>query len=92
MTRVARNSYGLLSLSVALALVTGSASAQMSPQMSFPTQKQEKQLTPEQQKYQQELDENYKAASKKIPDQQSVDPWAAIRPAPTVSPSKKKQQ
>jgi hypothetical protein len=92
MARVARSNYRLLSLAVALGLLTGSASAQMMPGMSLPTQKEQKQLTPEQKKYQQELDENYKAANKKIPDQQPTDPWAAIRPAPTVSPSKKKQQ
>jgi len=74
-----------------LVLLTGSASAQMSPELSLPTQKPQKQLTPEQQKYQQELDENYKAANKKIPDQKPNDPWAGIRQGPTVPLSKKKQ-
>jgi hypothetical protein len=98
MIRVARNKstqnmWGkLLLLATAFALLTANASAQMSPQMSFPTQKQQKQMTPEQQKYQKELDDSYKAASKKIPDQKPNDPWADLRPAPTAPPLKKKQQ
>jgi hypothetical protein len=90
--RTARHNYRLLLLAMAFAPLTGSALAQMSPQMSFPTQKQQKQLTPEQQKYQKELDDSYKAASKKIPDKNPTDPWADIRPTTTVPPSKKKQQ
>jgi hypothetical protein len=39
----------------------------MSPELHLPTQKEQKQLTPEQQKYQNDLDETYKAANKKIP-------------------------
>jgi hypothetical protein len=90
--RIARCNYRLLLLVVAFALPTARASAQMSPQMSFPTQKQQKQLTPEQQKYQNELDENYKAANKKIPDQKPSDPWASMRSAPSASAPKTKQQ
>ena len=92
MIRPALNNYGLLLLAAASVLLTESASAQMSPELSFPTQKQQKQLTPEQKKYQQELDDSYKAASKKIPEQKANDPWAEIRPAPSVPSSKKKQQ
>jgi hypothetical protein len=45
----------------------GKRIAQMSPELHLPTQKEQKQLTPEQQKYQNDLDETYKAANKKIP-------------------------
>jgi len=88
--RMMGNNNTLPLLVMAFALVSSSAFAQMSPQMSFPTQKRHEPLTPEQQKYQKEFDENYKAASKKIPDQNPNDPWANIRPAPAV-PSNKKQ-
>ena len=82
-------------LSMTLHLLSGSAFAQIpapdssssanpfSPKMSLGA-KEKKQVTPEEQKYQQELDENYKAAQKKIPDQKSADPWGGVRPTPTA--------
>ena len=47
-----------------------------------------------------QVDDDYKAATSKIPDQRPNDPWGAIRPAPstlnpktpTVAGAKKKQQ
>ena len=47
-----------------------------------------------------QIDQDYKAATSKIPDQKPNDPWGAIRPAPstlnpktpTVPDAKKKQQ
>jgi hypothetical protein len=33
------------------------------------------------------LDDAYKAATKNIPDQKSNDPWAVVRPAPTIAPN-----
>jgi hypothetical protein len=90
--QIARRNCWLLALVVAVALPVESAFAQMSPELSFPTQKQQKQLTPEQQKYQKELDENYKAANKKIPDQKPNDPWATMRSAPSASAPKTRQQ
>jgi len=47
-----------------------------------------------------QIDNDYKAATSKIPDQKPNDPWGAIRPAPstldpktpTVAGAKKKQQ
>jgi len=82
----------LLLFSVSLTLLSGSALAQSNPFMPKMSlgEKEKKQLTPEQQKYQKELDENYKEASKKIPDRKPNDPWANIRPAPPA-PSNKKQ-
>lgn len=90
--RIARRNYPFLLLAVPFALPAASASAQMSPELSFPTQKQQKQLTPEQQKYQKDLDESYKATNKKIPDQKPSDPWATMRSAPSASAPKAKQQ
>jgi hypothetical protein len=90
--RIARRTCRVLVLVVAIALPTGSAVAQMSPELHFPTQKEQKQMTPEQQKYQKDLDENYKAANKKIPDQKPNDPWATMRSAPSASAPKTKQQ
>ena len=36
--------------------------------------------------------DEYKAATKKIPDQKANDPWADVRSGPTVTAPKKKQQ
>jgi hypothetical protein len=48
--------------------------------------------SPLEQQRQKEIDNNYKAATKNIPDQKPKDPCGDVRPAPTVSPTKKKQQ
>jgi hypothetical protein len=45
--------------------------------------KEKKQLTPEEQEKQKQLDTDYKAATNKIPDQKSNDPWASVRLTPT---------
>ena len=37
-----------------------------------------------------QIDNDYKAATSKIPDQKANDPWAAVRPTPTA-PAKKQQ-
>jgi hypothetical protein len=81
-----------LLLAAALALLSGSASAQIQPKLDTPLQKEQKKLTSEQQKYQQELDDSYKAAQKKIPAQKPTDPWADMRSAPAASSSKKNPQ
>jgi len=39
-----------------------------------------------------QLDDDYKAATKKMPEQKANDLWAAIRPTPTAPAPKKKQQ
>jgi hypothetical protein len=90
-TRATRNIPTLLLLAGALVLLTGHASAQMMPGMSQPMQKEQKHLTPEEQKYQEELDKNYNAAQKKIPDQGPADPWGGIRPSPPVKGQSKNQ-
>ena len=82
----------LLLLPGALVLLTGSASAQIKPGIDTPLQKEQKKLSPEEQKYQDELDKNYKAAQKKIPAQKPKDPWADVRSAPTAPAPKQKPQ
>jgi len=82
----------LIPLAAPLTLLTGSAFAQNPLAPSFHTQKEEKHLTPEEQERQKQLDADYKAATNKVPDQKASDPWASVRPTPTVPAPKKKQQ
>jgi hypothetical protein len=84
----------LLLLSTTLPLLSGTAFAQIPapssssgsnpfmPGMSLGG-KEQKQLTPEEQEKQKQLDADYKAATKKIPDQMTTDPWGGVRPTPT---------
>jgi hypothetical protein len=86
----------LVVLSVTLPLLSGIAFAQdgnpFMPKMSL-GEKEKKQLTPEEQERQRQLDKDYKAATNKIPDQKAAtDPWASVRPSPTAPAPKKKQQ
>ena len=90
-------------LSVTFILLSGSAFAQIpgpdssssgnpfSPKMSLGG-KGGRQLTPEEQEKQKQLDADYKAATNKVPNQKPNDPWASVRPTPTVPAPKKKQQ
>ena len=88
----------IVSLVGMLALMTAYASAQGMPPISL--RGNERTLTPEERERQKQIDDDYKAASKKVPDQKANDAWAAIRPAPstpspkkpTVAGPKKKQQ
>jgi hypothetical protein len=85
----------LLLFSVMLPLLSGAAFAQIpapdssssgnpfSPKMSLGG-KGGRQLTPEEQEKQRQLDADYKAATKKIPDQKAADPWGNVRPTPTA--------
>ena len=75
-----------------LALLTTSASAQMPmPSMSLQGEKK-RALTPEERERQKQLDNDYKAATSKVPDQKANDPWADVRSGPTVTAPKKKQK
>jgi hypothetical protein len=75
-----------------LVLLTTSAFAQM-PMPSISLQGDKKRpLTPEEQERQKQLDNDYKAATSKVPDQKPSDPWASVRPMPPASAPKKKQQ
>ena len=81
----------LLPLAGALVLMAANASAQVPEPNVSPWQK--KQLTPAQERERQrKLDADYKAAANKIPDQKPNDPWAIVRPSPTVPAPTKKQQ
>ena len=81
-------------LSVTLSLLSGSAFAQIpAPSSSSGSnplmpglslgEKEKKQLTPEEQEKQKQLDADYKKATNKIPDQKTADPWGGVRPTPT---------
>lgn len=95
--RLTQSRWGrLIPLAGALALMTTYASAQGMPPISL--RAPERTLTPEERERQKQIDNDYKAATNKIPEQKANDPWTAIRPTPsTPSPktpigSKKKQQ
>ena len=81
----------LIPLTGALALLATSAFAQM-PTPGLSLQGENKSLTPEERERQKQIDDDYKAASKKVPDQKAKDPWADVRSGPTVTNPKKKQQ
>ena len=82
----------LILLAAALTLLTTSAFAQM-PMPSISLQGDKKRpLTPEEQERQKQLDNDYKAATGKIPNQKATDPWADVRPTPAVPAPKKKQK
>jgi hypothetical protein len=49
---------------------------------------QKRKLTPEEEEQQKKIDADYKAATRKIPDQKVVDPWADVRGAPAGSGQK----
>jgi hypothetical protein len=80
----------LMQAAAVIAVLTGTASAQM-PMPSISLGGDHKRpLTPEELKRQQQIDQAYKAATSKIPDKQPVDPWGDVRPAPPPAPQKKK--
>ena len=70
-----------LLLAAALALLSGNASAQMGGGKPGPP---DIGPTPLEQQRQKQIDNDYKAATKNIPDQKRKDPWADVRPPPTV--------
>ena len=80
----------IVPLAGVLALMTAYAFAQGMPPISL--RPNERTLTPEERERQKQIDDDYKAATKKIPEQRANDPWAAIRPTPTAPAPKKKQQ
>jgi hypothetical protein len=83
----------LIWLAGALALMTANASAQSLPPINLlQLQREQKHLTPEEQEQQKKLDDSYKAATKKIPDQKAADPWADVRQAADRSCPKKEAE
>jgi len=81
----------IIPLAGALALMTANASAQMPMPGVHLGGEQKRPLTPEEKERQKQLDDDYKAATNKTPDQKANDPWGFVRPAPTVPAPKKKQ-
>ena len=73
-----------------LALMTAYAFAQGMPPISL--RPNERTLTPEERERQKQIDDDYKAANKKVPDQKAKDPWADVRSGPTVTDPNKKQK
>jgi len=82
----------IIPLAGALALMTANASAQMPMPSVHLGGEQKRPLTPEEKERQKQLDDDYKAATNKTPDQKANDPWGFVRPAPTVPAPKKKQK
>jgi hypothetical protein len=86
----------LIPLAGALAMLTTSAFAQMPP-INLLQGEQKRPLTPEERERQKQLDNDYKAAISKVPEQKANDPWADVRPtqstpsAKTPAGPKKKQ-
>jgi len=70
-----------LLLAAAFALLSGSASAQMGGGGRPPPP--DNGPTPLEKQRQKQLDNDYKAATKNVPDQKPKDPWGDIRPTPT---------
>ena len=95
MTRAIRKklmqSNWVIPLSGALALMTENAFAQSLPPINLLHENPKRQLTRQEREYQKQLDDTYKATINEIPEQRANDPWAAIRPRPTV-PAQKKQK
>jgi hypothetical protein len=79
----------LISAAIIVTVLTGAASAQIPMGLSIGAPEKRK-LTPEEQAKQDALDQAYKSATNKIPDQSTNDPWATVRPTP--APSVKKKQ
>ena len=84
----------LIPLAGALAVMTANASAQGLQPINLLGGEQKRPLTPEEQAQQKKLDDDYNAATNKIPNQKQKanDPWADVRSTPTASAPKKKQQ
>jgi hypothetical protein len=81
----------LIQAAAILALVTGPAAAQGVALSPF--KHDEKKLTPDELKAQQEREKDYKAAMDKIPDKKVVkDPWGDVRPAPAPQATAKNKQ
>ena len=77
-----------------LALLTGNAYAQSYPSINVPNSDQKRLLTLQkiqEQQRQKRLDDAYKAANKKIPNQAPRDPWGDVRNAPSAPAEQKKK-
>ena len=78
----------LIQAAAILALVTGPAAAQGVALSPF--KHEERKLTPDELKAQQQRERDYKAAMDKIPDKKVAnDPWSDVRPAPQATAKNK---
>jgi hypothetical protein len=78
----------LIQAAAILALATGPAAAQGVALSPF--KHEERKLTPDELKAQQEREKDYKAAIDKIPEKKvTKDPWGDIRPAPQATAKNK---
>jgi hypothetical protein len=76
---------------VIAAIMTGTAAAQL-PMPSISLGKDGPPRTPEEIEKQKQIDNAYKSATSKIPNQSGAnDPWGDVRPTPTTPPKKKPQ-
>ena len=73
----------LLLLAATLALLSGSAFAQMGGVGGGKPSPPDTGPTPLEQQRQKQIDNDYKAATKNIPNQKPKDPWGDVRPTPT---------
>jgi hypothetical protein len=88
----AGNIVRLLPAVAVVAMLTGTAYAQIMPKFNLNGDDKRK-LTPEEQEQKKQLDDAYRQATNKIPDQKASDPWADVRPVPaTPAPALKKKQ
>jgi hypothetical protein len=82
----------LLLLAGALVLLTEPASAQMGGGRGPPRPGDNQSESPVDQQRQKQIDNDYKSATKNIPNQKPKDPWADVRSAPTAPAPKQKPQ
>jgi Lon protease-like protein len=82
-----------LSAAAVFAVLTGAAHAQSVLTPRFSLGEDKRKLTPEEEEQKRQLDDAYKQATTKIPDQKAAsDPWSDVRPTPPAPAVKKKQQ
>jgi hypothetical protein len=87
--RATRKIRTLLLLAGALVLLTERASAQMGRGPPRPGDNQSE--SPVDQQRRKQIDNDYKAATKIVPDQKPKDPWADVRPTTAVPTPKNNQ-
>ncbi len=90
-----RGKFKFLLPAAALLVLTGNVSAQDYPDVNVPGSDVRRSMMLEkyqEQHRQKKLDEAYRAARNKIPEQKRNDPWGDVRPPPTIPAPKKKPQ
>jgi hypothetical protein len=90
--RATRKIRTLLLLAGALVLLTERASAQMGGGRGPPRPGDNQSESPVDQQRRKQIDNDYQAATKIVPDQKPKDPWADVRSAPTAPAPKRNPQ